>query len=121
MQIKKIHISNFGKLHEMQMDFSEGLNVINGENGWGKSTLAAFLKAMLYGMDVTTKRSLLENERRRYKPMLPSLLRFIECSISWMNLRAQSWFESNSIITCHSHRKHIHINIINVFMTYVNR
>ena len=68
MQIKKIHISNFGKLHEMQMDFSEGLNVINGENGWGKSTLAAFLKAMLYGMDVTTKRSLLENERRRYKP-----------------------------------------------------
>ena len=36
MQIKKIHISNFGKLHEMQMDFSEGLNVINGENGWGK-------------------------------------------------------------------------------------
>ena len=59
MQIKKIHISNFGKLHEMQMDFSEGLNVINGENGWGKSTLAAFLKAMLYGMDLTTKRSML--------------------------------------------------------------
>ncbi len=68
MQIKKIHISNFGKLHEMQMDFSEGLNVITGENGWGKSTLAAFLKAMLYGMDATTKRSLLENERKRYKP-----------------------------------------------------
>ena len=68
MQIKKIHISNFGKLHEMQIDFSEGLNVITGENGWGKSTLAAFLKAMLYGMDATTKRSLLENERKRYKP-----------------------------------------------------
>lgn len=68
MQIKNIHISNFGKLHEMQMDFSEGLNVIIGENGWGKSTLAAFLKAMLYGMDATTKRSLMENERKRYKP-----------------------------------------------------
>ena len=68
MQIKKIHISNFGKLHEMQMDFTEGLNVITGENGWGKSTLAAFLKAMLYGMDATTKRSLMENERKRYKP-----------------------------------------------------
>lgn len=68
MQIKNIHISNFGKLHEMQMDFSEGLNVITGENGWGKSTLAAFLKAMLYGMDATTKRSLMENERKRYKP-----------------------------------------------------
>lgn len=36
MQIKKIHISNFGKLHEMQMDFSEGLNVINGRKWLGQ-------------------------------------------------------------------------------------
>ncbi len=28
--------------------------------------------------------------------MLPSFLRFIECSISCMNLRDQFWFESNS-------------------------
>ena len=28
----------------------------------GKSTMAAFIKAMLYGMEATTKRSLLENE-----------------------------------------------------------
>ena len=28
--------------------------------------------------------------------MLSSLLRFIECSIRWMNLRDQSWFGSSS-------------------------
>lgn len=68
MQIRRIQIANFGKLHDVQMDLTEGFQTVSGENGWGKSTMAAFIKAMLYGMEATTKRSLLENERRHYQP-----------------------------------------------------
>ncbi|MDO4262272.1 MAG: AAA family ATPase [Eubacteriales bacterium] len=68
MRIKSVHIVNFGKLHEMKMELSSGLNVVRGDNGWGKTTLAAFVKAMLYGLASTSKRALRENERRMYLP-----------------------------------------------------
>lgn len=68
MRIQRIHIENFGKLHDFALDLQGGLNVVRGENGWGKSTLAAFIKAMFYGLDYTTKRSLKENERKKYMP-----------------------------------------------------
>lgn len=68
MRILRLHIENFGILHELDMEFQEGLHVVCGENGWGKSTLAAFIKAMFYGLPATAKRSLKENERKRYLP-----------------------------------------------------
>lgn len=68
MRIQSVHIENFGKLHDLDMELKEGLNVICASNGWGKTTLAAFLKAMFYGLDYTTKRSLKENERKKYTP-----------------------------------------------------
>ena len=46
MKIKKCYIENFGKLHEFKYEFSDGLNIINEMNGWGKSTLATFIKVM---------------------------------------------------------------------------
>lgn len=68
MRIQRIHIENFGKLHDFDLELKEGLNAIRAENGWGKSTLAAFIKAMFYGLDYTTKRSLKDNERKKYLP-----------------------------------------------------
>ena len=68
MKLISCHIENFGKLHQFDMSFSDGLNVICRENGWGKSTLATFLKAMLYGLDGSKKRDLDENERRKFTP-----------------------------------------------------
>lgn len=68
MRIQKIQIENFGKLQKFEMEFTEGLNRIYAENGWGKSTVAAFIKAMFYGLDYTTKRSLKDNERKKYLP-----------------------------------------------------
>ncbi len=50
MYIKSCYIENFGKLHEFNIEFEKGLNVIKEDNGWGKTTLMAFIKAMLYGM-----------------------------------------------------------------------
>ncbi|MBE6589431.1 MAG: hypothetical protein E7643_04560 [Ruminococcaceae bacterium] len=68
MRILRLHIENFGRLKDFSMELSSGLNVLHHENGWGKSTLAVFIKAMLYGLPATSKRSLDENERKKYTP-----------------------------------------------------
>lgn len=69
MLLKRCYISSFGKLQDFSYDFTKGLNIIRAENGWGKSTFAAFIRAMLYGMPNAGSRTKLEEaERRRYKP-----------------------------------------------------
>lgn len=68
MKILSCHIENFGKIHDYSMNFSGGANIICEENGWGKSTFAAFIRAMFYGLEGDRKRNIEENERKRYKP-----------------------------------------------------
>ena len=68
MRLLKLHIENFGKLQNFDLTPSKGLTVLHHENGWGKTTLAVFIKAMLYGLPATSKRSLDENERKKYTP-----------------------------------------------------
>ena len=68
MKLISCHIENFGRLHRLDCSFSDGLNIICRENGWGKSTFAAFLCAMLYGLPAARKKSPEENERHRYRP-----------------------------------------------------
>ena len=68
MKLIRLHIENFGKLQDFSLEFEDGLQVLHHENGWGKSTLAVFIKAMLFGLPSTTKRSLDENERKKYTP-----------------------------------------------------
>lgn len=68
MKLISCHIENFGKLHDFSYEFDDGVNIICKENGWGKSTFAAFLRAMFYGLEGEKKRKILENERKRYQP-----------------------------------------------------
>ena len=68
MKLIQCHIENFGKLHQQSFDFTNGKNVFCQDNGWGKSTLAAFVKVMFFGFANEKKRDDLENERKRYKP-----------------------------------------------------
>ena len=68
MKLLRCHIENFGVLSGFDQEFAEGLNVLCRENGFGKSTLAAFIKAMFYGLPKSRTRSLTENERKRYDP-----------------------------------------------------
>lgn len=68
MKLLKCHIENFGVLSDFDLDFSAGLTVIYRKNGFGKSTLAAFIKAMFYGMPRGGSRSITGNERKRYDP-----------------------------------------------------
>lgn len=68
MKLLHMHADDFGGLHQYDYDFEEGLNVVLHDNGWGKTTMAAFLKAMLYGFDTKRSKDITENERKRYRP-----------------------------------------------------
>ncbi len=68
MILRKIHVESFGRLKDFDADLTEGLNVIMHENGWGKSTLAAFIRVMFFGFDNEKKRNEIDNERRRFSP-----------------------------------------------------
>jgi len=68
MKLNELYIENFGKLSDYKYIFSQGLNVINEENGYGKTTIAAFIKSMLYGLEDTRRPKLDENDRKKYMP-----------------------------------------------------
>ncbi len=55
MIIEKIYIKSFGMISDMSLDFSEDINVIVGRNEAGKSTIAAFIKYMLYGFPAESR------------------------------------------------------------------
>lgn len=67
MKIISLHIENFGKLSNADFSFNEGRNVILHNNGWGKSTMAAFITVMFYGFSGDGKQGL-NSERRRFNP-----------------------------------------------------
>lgn len=50
MTIEKINIINFGKLSNMSLDLADGINIIEGKNESGKSTICSFIKFMFYGL-----------------------------------------------------------------------
>ncbi len=50
MYIEKLHIDTFGKLSDMDIELGAGMNIIKGDNESGKSTIAAFIKFILYGV-----------------------------------------------------------------------
>lgn len=68
MRLLKVHIENFGVLHDFSMEFDGSYHVICEPNGFGKSTLAAFIRVMFYGFLGESKRNPYENERKRFYP-----------------------------------------------------
>ncbi len=68
MKLLNVHIENFGKLSMFNYHFSDGLNTIYEENGFGKTTLATFIKVMLYGFSRTSSQNITVNERKKYEP-----------------------------------------------------
>lgn len=67
VRLDTLHIENFGTLRDFDMTFERGLTVLYEENGWGKSTLAAFIRVMFYGFDGDRKRSG-AGEREQFLP-----------------------------------------------------
>ncbi len=53
MRIICVNIAYFGKLKDVAVTFDQGMNVFRQVNGFGKTTLANFIRAMLYGFNYT--------------------------------------------------------------------
>ena len=68
MYLIKCHIYNFGKFTDFEYEFNKGLNVINEDNGWGKTTLSVFIKSIFYGLNKTRVTDLENNDRKAYEP-----------------------------------------------------
>ena len=65
MVIQNINIKSFGMLTDMSLDFTDSINVIEGQNEAGKSTIAAFIKYMLYGFDNSDDQDNLSERKKR--------------------------------------------------------
>lgn len=65
MIIEKIEINSFGALTNVTLEFTRSVNVISGENEVGKSTIAAFIRYMLYGFSGTEDGEGLTERRKR--------------------------------------------------------
>lgn len=66
MIIKSIEITSFGKFKNKTINFSDGLNIISGNNESGKSTVISFIYAMLYGFGDNRGKGL--SMREKYTP-----------------------------------------------------
>lgn len=65
MIIEKIEIKSFGQLTDMALEFSDKINIIEGQNEAGKSTIAAFIKYMLYGFEATEGKDEVGERKKR--------------------------------------------------------
>ncbi len=68
MKLISCYIAGFGKFVNASFDFHSDLLVIKENNGWGKTTLADFIRCMLYGLDGGRTKSVRSNDRVRYEP-----------------------------------------------------
>lgn len=68
MQITEIYIKNFGKFSDTRFEFSDKIQVFYGENEYGKSTIYAFIKAMLFGLERGRGRAAANDAFTRYEP-----------------------------------------------------
>ncbi len=67
MKINSLYISAFGGIKNLKLDFSDGFNVIYGDNENGKTTVMSFIKMMFYGNERGSSQ-IAKNIRKRYTP-----------------------------------------------------
>lgn len=65
MRINKIQIYGFGGLRDVEWTLEEGINLIEGNNEAGKTTLMAFIRAVLFGFEKRNQ----YNPETRYEPL----------------------------------------------------
>lgn len=68
MKITSVYIENFGKLKKFSFFWEDELTCVVEDNGFGKSTLVAFITAMFYGMDLKSRGRIEDSPRKKYAP-----------------------------------------------------
>lgn len=68
MKLLSLHIHGFGKLHDQDISFEDGLNVVYGKNEAGKSTLHTFIRGMLFGIEKQRGRAARNDMFSKYEP-----------------------------------------------------
>ncbi len=68
MIIKELILKNFGKFSDQSFTLEEGINVLYGENEFGKSTVHTFIKGMLFGMERGRGRAAKNDDFSIYEP-----------------------------------------------------
>ncbi len=70
MTINKLELRNFGKFKDRSVELQDGLNVMYAPNETGKSTLAGFIRYMLYGFPKNERSSATNplTTAQRFKP-----------------------------------------------------
>lgn len=68
MIITELYIKNFGKISEKHLYFRDGIQIISGENEYGKTTIHAFIRAMLFGLERGRGRAAAKDDFTRYEP-----------------------------------------------------
>ncbi len=67
MYIKNLQINGFGNLENKKIELTNGLNIINGKNESGKSTITNFIKGIFYGVN-PNKNGNKFSELEKFKP-----------------------------------------------------
>lgn len=70
MKIERLELKNFGKFRDASVELKDGLNVLYAPNETGKSTLAGFIRYMLYGFPKNERSSATNpiTTAQRFKP-----------------------------------------------------
>lgn len=68
MEIRELYLKNFGKFSDCHFFMEDGIQIFYGENEYGKSTIFAFIKAMLFGLERGRGRAAQNDDFSRYEP-----------------------------------------------------
>lgn len=68
MKINSIHINNYGALSNVDYHFDEHVTSFCEDNGYGKTTIVSFIKAMFYGLESVKSSSKEFLDRKHFYP-----------------------------------------------------
>lgn len=74
MKLLDLHINGFGKFHDLTVTFTDGINLIYGDNEAGKSTLHTFIRGMLFGIERARGRASKNDLYSKYEPWENSMV-----------------------------------------------
>ena len=95
MRIKSVNIAAFGGLKNKVIDFSDGFNVVYGDNENGKTTVMSFIKMMFYGSGRASAQ-ITKNARKKYMPWDGSAMAgSIDFELKGKNYRLEREFRSS--------------------------